>query len=514
MSNLLGKFTHQPQKILFGVFGLLLLYFLVFHNLTRFPEPWFDEGSHLHVPKTLVKYGVYADISSEGFRYYGPTIGVGPTVMLPIAAAFKLFGIGLLQARLVMVLYLLAALYTFYRLSAYLLGSGAAWIALALLLSSRSVLFLQYGRQLLGEVPGFFFILLALYLWFSKWNENDWKRLSLIGLLFGLAMITKYQYLLFIAPALILSWLLDIFYYKTSSHRNFLIPGIVAAGSFGFWQLLTLQYLGPSTALENLALLRASAEGAAFNFDLPHIDANFAELTSRAVYLGVLLPALVYGFLISLPRSREAQKWSILFLLVSLNLVWFVVASIGWIRYAFLGLSLSSIFIARFFWAITNGFQFDWQAGGLQALFDGKNALCLTFGVWLIAIVLIPLGKTAMDIAAPPAPYAMQMAEYLNQNVPLDAVIETWEPEMGFLTDHNYHYPPNALLAVAVEHVYYNGEAVQAYYDFVQTEQPDYLLAGEFSKWTEIYPLEDLSDQYELIVTFGDYDLYRRGDLK
>jgi hypothetical protein len=108
----------------------------------------------------------------------------------------------------------------------------------------------------------------------------------------------------------------------------------------------------------------------------------------------------------------------------------------------------------------------------------------------------------------------MQMAEYLNQNVPLDAVIETWEPEMGFLTDHNYHYPPNALLAVAVEHVYYNGEAVQAYYDFVQTEQPDYLLAGEFSKWTEIYPLEDLSDQYELIVTFGDYDLYRRGDLK
>ncbi|MCK6540375.1 MAG: glycosyltransferase family 39 protein, partial [Anaerolineales bacterium] len=453
----MGTFTSKNRTALLLLAGILLVYFLVFHNLTRFPAPWFDSGSHLHVPKTLVKYGVYADISSEGFRYYGPTIGVGPTVMLPIAAAFKLFGIGLLQARLVMALYLLAAAYAFFRLVEHLAGKTAAWIALALLLSSRSILFLQYGRQLLGEVPGIFFIFLALYLWFSRWNQNDWKRLTLIGLFFGLAMITKYQYLLFIAPTLILSWLLDSFYYKTSTHRNFLIPGIVAAGTFGVWQLLTLQYLGPSTALENLALLRASAEGAAFNFNLAQLDANFGELTSRAVYLGALFPSLIYGFFISLPRTREGQKWSVLFLLAALNLLWFVVASIGWIRYAFLGLSLASIFIARLFEALTDGFRFDWSAGWFRSLFDAKNAPRLALSLWLIAIVLIPFGKTVMDIAAPPPPYAMQMAEYLNQNVPLDAVIETWEPEMGFLTDHNYHYPPNALLAVAVDHVYYNG---------------------------------------------------------
>ena len=510
MVNTMGKFLSKNRKTLLWGIGILLAYFLLFHNLTRFPAPWFDEGSHLHVPKTLVKYGVYADISSEGFRYYGPTIGVGPTVMLPIAAAFKLFGIGLLQARLVMALYLLAALYAFHRLVEHLAGRQVAWIALALLLSSRSVLFLEYGRQLLGEVPGFFFILLALYLWFSKWNQNDWKRLSLIGLLFGLAMITKYQYLLFLAPTLILSWLLDIFYYKTSTHRNFLIPGVIAAGSFGVWQLLTLQYLGPSTAMENLALLRASAEGAAFNFNLNQLNANFGELTSRAVYLGALIPALFYGFFISLPRTREAQKWSVVFLLVGLNLVWYVAASIGWIRYAFLGLSLSSIFIARLFWDIAEGFKFDWSGGWFRSLFEAKNTLRFAIVLWLVGIILIPFGKTVTDIAAPPPPYAMQMAEYLNQNVPLDAVIETWDPEMGFLTDHNYHYPPNALLAVAVDQVYYNGEPVRQRYDFVQTSQPDYLLAGEFSKWTEIYPLEELMNDYQLLASFGEYDLYQR----
>lgn len=510
MSNSLREFLSRNRKILSWALGLLLIYLLVFHNLTRFPAPWFDEGSHLHVPKTLVQHGVYADISSEGFRYYGPTIGVGPTVMLPIAASFKLFGIGLLQARIVMALYLLAAIYVFYRLAGHLSGKWTAWIALALLLSSRSVLFLQYGRQLLGEVPGMFFLLLALYLWLSRWNENDWKRLSLIGLLFGLAMVTKYQYLLFLAPMLILSWFLDIFYYKTTSHRNFLIPGIVAASSFGIWQMLTLQYLGPSTAIENLALLRASAEGAAFNFNLAQLNANFGELTSRAVYLGALFPALIYGFFISLPRTREGQKWSVIFLLVALNLVWFVVASIGWIRYAFLGLTLSSIFIARLFSEITEGFNFEWSAGFFKSLFEVRQAARHAVFLWLLAIVLIPLSKTVHDIATPPPAYAMQMSAYLNKNVPLNAVIETWDPEMGFLTDHNYHYPPNALLAIAVDQVYYRGEPVQERYDFVQTEQPDYLLAGEFSKWTQIYPLEELSDQYELIATFGDYDLYRR----
>ena len=510
MSNSLGKFIMKNRKAFLWIFGALAVYFLVFHNLTRFPAPWFDEGSHLHVPKTLVKYGVYADISSEGFRYYGPTIGVGPTVMLPIAAMFKVFGIGLLQARIVMALYLLAAVYVFYCLVEHLDGKWVAWIALALILSSRSVLILDYGRQLLGEVPGLFFILLAIYLWFSKWNENDWKHLALIGLLFGLAMITKYQYLLFLAPTLILSWLLDIFYYKTSSHRNFLVTGIIAAGSFGVWQLLTLQYLGPSTAMENLALLRASAEGAAFNFNLAQLAANFGELTSRAVYLGALVPALIYGLFISLPRTRDGQKWSVLFLLVALNLVWYVVASIGWIRYAFLGLTLSSIFIARLFSDITDGFRFDLDAGWFRSLFEGRNAPKFAVTLWLLAIIMIPLAKSVLEIAAPVPAYAQQMSAYLDANIAQDAVIETWDPEMGFLTDHNYHYPPNALLAVAVNQVYYGGEPVQDRYDFVQTEHPDYLLAGEFSKWTEIYPLEELTSEYELIQTFGDYDLYER----
>lgn len=45
------------------------------------------------------------------------TIGIGPTIMLPIAASFKLFGIGVAQGRIVIVIYGIIALVLFFKLA-------------------------------------------------------------------------------------------------------------------------------------------------------------------------------------------------------------------------------------------------------------------------------------------------------------------------------------------------------------------------------------------------------------
>ena len=63
---------------------------------------------------------------------------------------------------------------------------------------------------------------------------------------------------------------------------------------------------------------------------------------------------------------------------------------------------------------------------------------------------------------------------------------------------------------MAIDQVNYGGEPVQNRYDFLQTQHPEYLLVGEFSKWTEIYPYDYVQENYELMQSFGDYDLYRR----
>ena len=159
---------------------------LVLFNLADYPLTWFDEGSHLHVPKAIVKFGKYADYSSEGFRYDGPSVGVGPTVMLPIAAMFKIFGIGLLQARLVTATYLVATIIAFYLLAKQFGSWKFATVATMFLVVNRSTSLVEYGRQVLGEVPGLFFLLLGLLLWFKSWTLSSTRRLVLVGICFGL----------------------------------------------------------------------------------------------------------------------------------------------------------------------------------------------------------------------------------------------------------------------------------------------------------------------------------------
>lgn len=507
-----GRQAKTMQRLITMIVIGVFLIFLAAYNLTDYPVTWFDEGSHLHVPKTLLRFGVYADYSSEGFRYYGPTVGVGPTVMLPIAAVFKLFGIGLFQARLIMVLYLLATIYVFYRLAAILGGQRLAWVATALLIASRGISLLEYGRQVLGEVPGLFFVVAGLGLWFVTWEKATWRQLGLVGLLLGLAMVTKNQYLLVLAPTLGLAWLANLLYYRTAPQRIFIIPGVIAGACFAVWQVYMILYLGPATASENLAALRTATAGAALVFSPDLMRRSIQELLSLKVYLGWLAPVLIYSFLIVLPRRRESQQWGVLLILIVVNLVWYVVASISWLRYAFPGLVMASLFVARFFFDLTDGFQLKLTAFW-QSLREGQSTwtrqvLSFTLLLWLAAMIVIPLAQTTKQIVWPDFNAPAAMAVYLDEHVAPDALIETWEPEMGFLTNHNYHFPPQLLLNTAVGHMWLGKSSPAQQYSFVQDESPEYVLVGIFARWVGLYPQDWLAEHYTLVTTIGGYELY------
>jgi 4-amino-4-deoxy-L-arabinose transferase-like glycosyltransferase len=495
------------------VFGILAVVFLALYNLTDYPLTWFDEGSHLHVPKTLVRYGVYADYSSEGFRHYGPTLGVGPTVMLPIAGSFSLFGIGLLQARLVMVLYLLAAFYVFYRLAGDLGGRRFAWVALILLVTSRGVGLLLYGRQVLGEVPGLFFLTAGLWVWFKEWERSGWLRLFIVGLLLGLAVITKYQYLLFIAPCLGIAWLANLAYYRIAPHRIFVVPGLVSGACFGFWLAYLVLYLGPAATMDNLVALRRALGGAAMTFSPDLMQQSLEVLLHPSVYLGSLLPALAYGLFISLQRNRGGQKWGILLLLAVINLAWYVLASVGWWRYAFPGMAISGLFVAYFIHDLTDGFRVI--PTGLGKSLEQTGTSLRSYGLrwaamaWLAAMILMPTLQTVVEIMSPQFNAPQAMADFLDENVPPDARIETWEPEMGFLTDHDYHFPPTELLPDAVNYAYLGGPPLKEIYDFQQDGRPAYILVGDFGRWIQIYPSDILMAQYKRVVQIGSYELYQ-----
>ncbi len=490
-----------PQTLL-AVVAISAVLFLALFNLTNYPTPWFDEGSHLHVPKTLVRFGVYADYSSEGFRHYGPTIGVGPTVMLPIAAAFKLFGTGLLQARWVMVLYLLATVAMFYRLAYRLQGKWLAWVATTLLIVTPGVAFLEYGRQALGEVPGLFFVVAGLSVWFAPWPQRNWRQLLLVGLLLGLAMVTKHQYLLLLAPTIGFAWLANLVYYRIAPQRTFIVPGVVAAACFILWQAYLIVNLGPATAKENLAMFREFTSGAALVFSPDLMRRAVGELLSLKVYMGALPLVLAYGFFLALGRQQNGQRWGLLWILLIVNLVWYVNASIGWLRYAFPGLAIAALIVARFFYDVIHGLS--------PRRTNLWPALRWVMLAWLAVMIILSLGRTVREIFFPTYNAPRAMAAYLDENVPYDALIETWEPEMGFLTDHTYHFPPPLLLNDAVGYKWLDGKSPAHEYDFVQAERPEYVLVGEFSRWVQLYPADFLAQHYEIVTSIGAYELYTR----
>ncbi|NJM05335.1 glycosyltransferase family 39 protein [Candidatus Gracilibacteria bacterium] len=483
--------------------GLLALaLFLALINLPYAPRTWFDEGSHLHVPETLLRYGVYADISSEGFRYYGPTVGVGPTVMLPIALSFQLAGVGLLQGRIVIVAYFLVAVVAFYLLARRISGPRVALLALTLMLASRTVRYegvIEYGRQVLGEVPGIAFLLLGMLAWSAavKTRHNAISDRStvyagLAGLAFGLALVTKNQFVLIVPPMLALIAVLDWRYYKIGSWPMRLLPFFIACSCFGVWTLIQLQFLGPGSFAANLAQTRRAAAGAIFVFEF--------DATRRALiyivesYAGLLVPALAYGLWRCRRRSAEALVLLPTILLPSLWLCWYLV-SLGWPRYAFPAVVFGALAVA-----VLVRDTFVWLRKRSQ------HRLAWVVASYVALVVLVPLALSTRVVFTP-TDAAQRMAAYMNDAIPDTVIVETWEPEMAVFTDHNFHYPPIELLDVAVRNTWLDGPPLV--YDGLAV-RPPYVLIGSFGSWVAIYDQDVLDSEYELLYSADPYAFYGR----
>lgn len=473
-------------------------------NLPYWRRTWFDEGSHLHVPKALVQFGRYADVSSEGFRAYGPTLSVGPTVMLPIALVFKLFGIGLVQARLVMVAYLLLTFVLAYRLTRHLYGSMVALMAGFLLLTSRGVNILEYGRQVLGEVPALFFWLAGALLWFRP--EIKLRRIA-SGILFGLAMITKNQMALIIPPTLVVVWGLNALYYRRHRDADFALPLGIALGIYAAWMTILLIFLGDGNLMANLTLLRQASGGSLFVFLPERTQSSLKFLLGLDVFSGLLAPALLYAIGLSLRRDLEGLKNALLVVFVGLGLGWYAFGSIGWERYAFPGLAVASLFVARLFYdLIAIARSASNRVGHLRTLTPLVVALITLF----VLTIGRPLVYYTRAIFFQPDDGPQQMAAYLDTHISRTALIETWSPELGFLTDHRYHYPPPEVLDKVVRAAWLGEPYRPETYDF-RAYQPDYVVLDHTERRV-IYPKEFVEPGYRLVISLGGYDLYEKND--
>ncbi len=533
------KHNDRGEKIV-AVIVLGLATVLMFYNLGLNPRPWQDEGSAASLAKTLVQDGVYAIKSSDGYQTFGGVQSVGPTVVLPLALAYRLLGVGLVQGRLVMALFAVLTLILFYFCAQTLFNRRVAIIAVLLVLGAQSVGFFMFGRPVLGEVPALGFFLAGWLVWNQAVRRRKMWLTLLAGLLYGLAMVTKSYYLIMVSGTIGLLVLLDFFFYHQKQFKYLVVLGVTAVACYGLWTGWQRLYFGADVFAANLQKLGQMASASSGLNQKWIGDAIKLLVGPGASYFYFFwgFIALVYILPRVLRRTRDAFLLAPVWLFTILWLAYFVFWILPIPRYLLPASALTAIFVAKLLVDLAGGVMAQsrelWSAlrKHISEQADLPPVALVTFGT-LVALlsfallagfelqrtvredVLDKVGVQSATVLTPPQLAApQQIADYLSQNIDRKAVIETWERELGILTDHNYHYPDQLMLAQIDKALYRGGN--QNYSlgaDYFNAVHPAYVVVGWFGRLYKVYDTDYLNSHGKVIASFGDgdwrYDVYQ-----
>ncbi|GEM_PF-1009019 len=189
------------EHVLFAGLVLFALYFSLADFLVR-PALWFDEGITIEIARNFSLYG-HLDVLSAPHVFSGLPYLVGTNgypLTIPLALVFKVFGLGLLQARIFMLFWLCATLIALYGVTKKLFGPPAALSATALTVTFAS--FYGNGLTATGEMPALFFFILGIWFLIGR-KDYFWT-----GIFWGLAMASKPGVFLLLAHTTVLYVLL------------------------------------------------------------------------------------------------------------------------------------------------------------------------------------------------------------------------------------------------------------------------------------------------------------------
>jgi 4-amino-4-deoxy-L-arabinose transferase-like glycosyltransferase len=484
--------------------------FLLLVRLDVYPGPSFDEGAFLKVAKNYALTGHYADFSLGENRYTGAVVSTGPTVILPIALLYKVFGPSIVLGRLVVVAYSALLLFAVFAVGNSLLSKRLALGAVVLVLCLPGIGFVYLARSVFGEFPGLFFVFAGLWLWIRP-GKRRLVDLVIIGVIFGCGAITKNQYAPIILAGIFMSWLADLFWFRRRGPLYFIVPGLVAGLFYAGWTYYVLFLLGAQerNVAGDLQLLRSATSSALILFDSSINNTNLRTLIQDNVFL---LPVLGYGLVSLLRRDDQEQRWSILVIFLLISVVMFIFSN-GYSRYEVAPQILGALIVVRLVSHLMNGFQLNKQA--LRNLLRGKQlSLAATISLFVIVLLadqyLRPMYLQTVEVATSGtnAPYLVQ--QYLDTVLPLNTVIATYESTLGVLTNHAYIFAPYSTVVDLTVKKRVDVTVDPSLYNFLFTQDAEFLIIGPFAESLGYYVPERLQPEYDLVFAAGDYEVYRR----
>ncbi|MGI6379402.1 MAG: ArnT family glycosyltransferase [Anaerolineae bacterium] len=503
------------------LFGVLVLVFL-FVEPDKAPALWYDEGWTLAQARNWVEHGHY------GYYLLGepvpPTIATrGLPAVAPIAASFRLFGIGLPQGRLPGRLFMLGALAALWYLGARVYGRRAAWATLLVAILCAwipDVNPVWHGRQVWAEGPMLFYLLVGYVLFLTGFDRPALWPLA--WLFWGLTLRTKPQVTPFFAVALLvpLLWSLSRGYRRQSVAFGLGLGGAVGASTLlslvetkavGFWES-EVWASGAVRVVSNADLLRTYVFVSA-----PHVRAN------AMLILGIVGLPLVVGVSSAIPKWLASWREERTFVptdWVELSLwcfsaswlAWYALLAIAWPRYLFPAWLVGSLYAGEFVAKTTRGVGLpDLVRRAFEPLRSrqgwGKGGAAFLVLVVLPAMTLLTAyGTVNMAREEQTSESAYELARWLGEHASEDAVVETMDSELVFVLDERIHYPPDEIPHLLNRRLFL-GEEVEVAYDPLQAD-PDYLVVGQFGRMWGLYGDAIVGEELRLQETIGPYQIY------
>ena len=489
------------------LFVVVLLVVGLTVNLSSTPPLWWDEGWTLSVARNWVELGHYGRLldgqpAPRGLEATFP-------VTASVALSFFVSGVGIVQARLVAVIFTLVAFTLLYELAMrfYNRSIGVATVLAVVFMSAHvEVNPVIMGRQVLGEMPALCFLLAGYLCFIFAEKRLVWMMAAVC--FWALALFTKVQILPFWASALTGGLLFALVRRQWKSAKIFCIAlvgsvAIYLSGQYLFLHTVpssTVSGLTQSIALVLLKEVRVGALLQMLKFGLPTLLGLCWGLWSVVKSRGQLQP------------HTELVRLSFLFLAASW-LAWYVALSVGWPRYVLPPVFLGSVFLAGMLDDWTDHFNLSdtmGRAGTALKRFrlQRKNLAALVATI----LIAMSLGQTLTVLYGA---YVVQAdssikdtLRFLNTATPRDALIETYESELFFLLHRRYHYPTDQ---VHVDLIRRNslGQRIKIDYDPLAAD-PDYLVVGRQNKFWEFYDAHLKNDTFRLLETNGRYEIFER----
>lgn len=475
---------------------------------------WWDEGWTLSVAQNWVRLGHYGRLLNG--QLAPPGLEAAFPVTASVALSFKLFGIGLWQARLVGVLFLLAALALLWALAQRLYDRAVAWATLAalVLLSAHPQLHpLLIGRQVLAELPmltyllaGYLGCLLALS------GRGGWLLLAIVG--WGVGIVSKAQALPFWLVSLLLPLLLALW------QRQWRTAALLALGLAGAYGCARALLVGQALLLQGQTLPTTPLHGlVAVVAVVPY---GFVRLFVLQMVLTFGLPVLLgLGYaaaqaLRQLPTLTHTPAATIrlaLLLFAGSWYGWYTLLSIGSLRYLFPATFVGSLFLAALLAELTGRFDLHATLRAATGLLRRQTPPRRGLAAWaaiLLCAAALPL--TALSIVREYGFVAdtatRDVAAYLHRETPPDALIETYDSELHPLLERRYHYPPDQV-HVELMRRSIQGPGVVVPYDPLAAD-PDYLVVGTFNRRWQLYDPVLNTGAFRQVAQFGQYAVYQR----